>query len=435
MVDFLFFENGDGGEFNFKNGDISLDNTLFTSIYLSHFGGNKEAVTTQNIKNNDFRKDWFGNVFVLDKENLQLNSRLEKVLTESALNSLAPDRIKTAIKQDLDWMKKTGLIKDLEISVFIQSQFSVRITETVIEKNGNKREFSYIWDKTKNAIISDFQIPQPKKQTIKITSPLPLIYQKSPDLIVDYVLNNVYSVNIGLIFDDGTIEYLAQDYRGDSLNEYPLSSTYGKCKLFVENAGYPDTRDEIEIYVVENRSVVITDPSPLSDHNYFDLVNISWGVINAQNVMISLVKDVDGVETLVVMSVMDALSGPYSWDTTEFNAINGVNKIRISCLEQTQIYDEVTINVNGPYINFPYQFDVYSIGDEISIYWNLLSSGNVRISYIFNGVETVLDTYEMNEGPYLWNTTGLQPGTYIIKTTLVENELFYSEVKIILNEV
>jgi hypothetical protein len=150
--DIHLFESGSGGEFLLINQDLALSETLFQTVYLALFGGNVEASTIGNETNSQERFDFWGNsLFFKDQKSKQFNSETEKVLNSVTINSLGRLKIKSAVEQDLFFLKN---IVDLEIEVLIlgvnKINVQVKMTQIGIQSS---RLFQFIWDNAKSEII------------------------------------------------------------------------------------------------------------------------------------------------------------------------------------------------------------------------------------------------------------------------------------------
>lgn len=155
--DLNLFESGNGGELAILSNDLSLSESLYTIIYISLFGGNVEASTLGNEIESEQRFDYWANG-LLNKSNQskQLNSRIEKELLNNAINSAGRLKIKSAIEEDLSFLKK---IVNLDINVVILSQNRLEIS-IYLDSIGNQADkgFQFIWDNAKKEVIIDKDI-------------------------------------------------------------------------------------------------------------------------------------------------------------------------------------------------------------------------------------------------------------------------------------
>jgi len=149
MTDIIIYESGNGGELRLKdNGDIETTDGLFNQPYLSHFGGNLEALTTGEEIEGEERFDFWGNYFLEPKS--QMNSLLEKSLNENALSSSGRNNIEKDAKTDLDSISELG---NISAEVTITGNDKVRISDKISQTKVN-----FIWSKTSEEIIEEITI-------------------------------------------------------------------------------------------------------------------------------------------------------------------------------------------------------------------------------------------------------------------------------------
>jgi phage gp46-like protein len=150
--DIHIFESGNGGELALLSNDLVLSESLYQVVYISLFGGNVEASTLGNEIESEERSDYWANELVFpSKTSKQFNSITEKTLNEVALNSEGRLKIESAVKQDLQFLKK---IVNLEVNILILDTNKVEIF-LVLEsiENQSVKQFQFIWDNAKNEII------------------------------------------------------------------------------------------------------------------------------------------------------------------------------------------------------------------------------------------------------------------------------------------
>ena len=155
--DLLLYESGSGGELFLENNDLALTESLYQTIYVSLFGGNVEASTVGNELVGEERSDYWANSLLFKNEkNKQLNSRTERTLNEVTINSSGRLKIKSAVEEDLIFLKK---LANLEINIVILGvdKIEIEIIMTSIQNQSNKT-FQFIWDNAKREIILDKQI-------------------------------------------------------------------------------------------------------------------------------------------------------------------------------------------------------------------------------------------------------------------------------------
>lgn len=161
-MDIDLIETFDGGDFVLvevqdETGvffDILLDGGLTTAIYLSHFGGNKEASTTGNEKPGDLRQDWWGNALVADEPDLQANSELERALLKIPITSGNLLKYEDRARVDLLWMLTEGIAASIENEAIILAPEKVEVKDTINEPTGNNPFVAY-WQFDKNKALEE----------------------------------------------------------------------------------------------------------------------------------------------------------------------------------------------------------------------------------------------------------------------------------------
>lgn len=149
MTDIIIYESGNGGELRLKdNGDIETTDGLFNQPYLSHFGGNLEALTTGEEIEGEERFDFWGNSFLEPK--YQMNSLLEKSLNKNALSSSGRNNIEKDAKTDLNPISELG---NISTEVTITGNDKVRISDKI-----SQTKVSFVWSKTSEEIIEEITI-------------------------------------------------------------------------------------------------------------------------------------------------------------------------------------------------------------------------------------------------------------------------------------
>ena len=152
--DLHLFESGDGGELLLLNGDLALSETLFQTIYLALFGGNVEASTIGNEIVGQERFDYWANSLIFkDIKSKQFNSMTEKTLKSVTTNSSGRLKIKTAVENDLIFLKKI-INFDVNIVILRVDKIQIEILINSISNQSNKA-FQFIWDNAKQELILD----------------------------------------------------------------------------------------------------------------------------------------------------------------------------------------------------------------------------------------------------------------------------------------
>jgi len=152
--DLLLYETGDGGDLQLLGNDLANTSGLFNMVYMALFGGNPQAVTTDNEIETEQRLDWIGNsVLFGNKEDIQFNSFTERALLENALNSDGRLKIEDAAKKDLNFLANFA---DIEVSVSVLSDNKAGIYVKLQEPdNLQEKEFEIIWDSLRGEAIEN----------------------------------------------------------------------------------------------------------------------------------------------------------------------------------------------------------------------------------------------------------------------------------------
>lgn len=133
--DIQLYESGDGGELYISNGDVTLIETLYQTIYIALFGGMADG--------SDY---WANNLIFATKQSKQYVSQTEKLLNEVTINSSGRLKIARAVENDLSFLKN---ISNYAVNVLILSTDKIEINIALISGS----EFQFIWDNAKSEVI------------------------------------------------------------------------------------------------------------------------------------------------------------------------------------------------------------------------------------------------------------------------------------------
>lgn len=155
--DLHLYESGNGGELLLLNNDLVLSETLFQTIYLALFGGNFEASTTgEEIAGQERFDFWANDLLFKTQKSKQMNSETERILTEVTINTAGRLKIKSAVEQDLNFLKK---IINFEVDVVILGTDKIKILIIMSSiSNQSDKVFQFIWDNAKKQLILDITI-------------------------------------------------------------------------------------------------------------------------------------------------------------------------------------------------------------------------------------------------------------------------------------
>ena len=154
MSDVSIQSTGDGFDYVLTENTVEISAGLYNTIILSLFGGNVEQSTQDEYADGENRFDYFANSLLFDDdEQIQFNSETERALLNNALTSAGRVAIEAAVRADLE---KLELLGEFESSVSIVSNNRIAIFVKVTEPTGTQnQQFSFIWDQTLNAIITE----------------------------------------------------------------------------------------------------------------------------------------------------------------------------------------------------------------------------------------------------------------------------------------
>lgn len=122
--DVLLYDTEDGGEISFSDDNLVMDDTGFeTAIYLSLFGGNELDDGSESTK----KYQYWGNLLENDPK-YKLTSQAQNIIEGYPATPNNLNRIKEAVKQDLNWMINEGIIDKLEITATIPERNRLNLT-------------------------------------------------------------------------------------------------------------------------------------------------------------------------------------------------------------------------------------------------------------------------------------------------------------------
>ena len=140
-----------GGDFVLSN-DFELTVGIDNNVYLCLFGGNPDSNPDAIPADGDERLDYWGNRFFKENDK-KFESRLERALLSTALNSQGRASIEAAARADLRPLEKIGTV---EVSATVPRLNVLELSVTVTEKTtGIAEEFLYIWDAEREALARE----------------------------------------------------------------------------------------------------------------------------------------------------------------------------------------------------------------------------------------------------------------------------------------
>lgn len=157
MADLVIYETGNGGDVQLKGNDLAMTDGLTNMPLLGLFGGNTAASTTGPKLPNEQAFDWWGNYILFpNDQSVMFNSEFERALGNVSLTSSGRIILEGKIKADLAFMTKFAEVSVTTTVINVDRiEFSVKINEP---GNPENKEFTYIWDATKNELIETITI-------------------------------------------------------------------------------------------------------------------------------------------------------------------------------------------------------------------------------------------------------------------------------------
>lgn len=123
-MDILLYDNGDGAEFCLLNGDLQSDETFFTALYLSLFGG-----------------DCFSNVYEKYKADGSFEESLNLPITVSNLKI-----VQAEAKKALKWLIEENLAESIEVFAHGDMSEKINVDITITELTGLSYRYSVYWN-------------------------------------------------------------------------------------------------------------------------------------------------------------------------------------------------------------------------------------------------------------------------------------------------
>lgn len=137
MSDVLLTQGLDGGEITVTNGVVELDDSPFTAIYISLFGGNLDD---SGDTDGDPLQYW-GNYSETDPVR-QLRSKTQYLLIGLPAIPANLIRIEEAVASDLEWLK-SDIADSIAISATLPARSTVRISVGILGRSGQEFHFEF----------------------------------------------------------------------------------------------------------------------------------------------------------------------------------------------------------------------------------------------------------------------------------------------------
>lgn len=143
-------ETKSGGDYNFLDDGIELDNSFETTGYIGLFGGNLKASTvTERKPLGAVYNDFWGNAGVINEPESLFNSEFERSLTENSINSGSIPVYEAAAETDLQFLVDKNYASGIEADVSIVSENSIVVGIDILQPSQSEAEtLSFIWSET-----------------------------------------------------------------------------------------------------------------------------------------------------------------------------------------------------------------------------------------------------------------------------------------------
>jgi len=137
MTDVMLFQSLDGGDLELVNGVITLDESPFSAIYLSLFGGNTDDLGTSATK----AKQWWGNTDEPEPTR-HMRSKTQALLVSLPAVTSNLIRIQEAAESDLAWLTDE-IAEGFEVIASLPARNTVRILIQVTGRDGTPYQFRF----------------------------------------------------------------------------------------------------------------------------------------------------------------------------------------------------------------------------------------------------------------------------------------------------
>lgn len=123
-MEILLNDRGDGAEFNLLNGDLQSDDTFFTALYVSLFGG-----------------DCFSNVYEKYKQDGSFEESLNLTITSTNLKT-----VQAEAKKALKWLIEEDIAESVDVFAYGNISEKINVDITITEPSGESYQYSVYWD-------------------------------------------------------------------------------------------------------------------------------------------------------------------------------------------------------------------------------------------------------------------------------------------------
>ncbi len=133
----MLFQTPDGGEVQVTNGVVALDDSPFTAVYISLFGGNIDDSGDTSTDS----EQWWGNYSESDPV-LHLRSRTQAILIGLPAIPANLVRVEEAVSSDLEWMK-ADIAESIDVAASLPARNTVRIQILITGRDGVEQNFDF----------------------------------------------------------------------------------------------------------------------------------------------------------------------------------------------------------------------------------------------------------------------------------------------------
>lgn len=130
MTDVLLHASVNGGEMELVNGVVSLDETPFTAVYISLFGGNLDDAGTSAA----VAAQWWGNWSEPDLTR-HIRSRTQALLISLPAITSNLIRVEEAAAADLAWMTES-IADSVQVTASLPARNTIRLLVEIVGSSG-----------------------------------------------------------------------------------------------------------------------------------------------------------------------------------------------------------------------------------------------------------------------------------------------------------
>lgn len=156
IFDLSIGENGNGGDLQLKGNDLELVFGIENEAYLAMFGGNPEQDTPTVIVEEQSLDYWANDLMYKGNPATQFNSKTERTLNTTVLNSSGRVLIEDAVKADLSYLSEAGATITVKVTIISDDRLSIYIKISMPDGSGQIRVINLRKQVDGDFFIQDF---------------------------------------------------------------------------------------------------------------------------------------------------------------------------------------------------------------------------------------------------------------------------------------